>query len=66
MLLYPYIQGYTISYGKTAEILGVHELDVISSYGKMRMVDTQKSSEELDNDIQAIMKARGQLDDCYF
>jgi len=54
MLLYPYIQDCTISYGKAAEILGVHKLDLISLYGKMGMSYFQESMEELNDDIQAI------------
>jgi len=59
MLLYPYVQDCTISYGKAAEILGVHKLDLISLYGKMGMSYIQESPGELETDMAAIRRARG-------
>ncbi len=59
MLLYPYIQDCTISYGKAAEILGVHKLDLISLYGKMGMSYIQELPGELEADMVAIKRVRG-------
>ena len=59
MLLYPYVQDCTISYGKAAEILGVHKLDLIALYGKMGMSYIQELPSELETDIDTIKKGRG-------
>ena len=35
LLLYPYIENLTISYGRAAEILGMSKLDLIVLYGNL-------------------------------
>ena len=58
MILYPYIQDDTISYGKAAELLGVHKLDLIALYGKLGISYLRESVDELTSDLQAIKKLR--------
>ena len=58
MLLYPYIQGSTISHGKAAEILGVHKLDLITLYGMLGLPYIQESEEELKEDLLAVRSLR--------
>lgn len=59
MLVFPYIQNDTISYGKAAELLGMNKLDLISLYGSLGITYLNQSEEELDSDILAIQKVRG-------
>lgn len=59
MLVFPYIQNDTISYGKAAELLGMNKLDLISLYGSLGITYLDQSEEELDSDILAIQKVRG-------
>lgn len=59
MLVFPYIQNDTISYGKAAELLGMNKLDLISLYGSLGITYLDQSEEELDSDIFAIQKVRG-------
>jgi len=61
MILYPYIQDNTISYGKAAELLGIHKLDLIALYGKLGISYLQESVEEITSDLQAIKKLRSNL-----
>lgn len=61
MILYPYIQNDTISYGKAAELLGVHKLDLIALYGKLGISYFQESVEEIASDLQTIKKLRSNL-----
>ena len=35
MIIFPFIQNETISYGKAAEILNLRKLDLITLYGKL-------------------------------
>ena len=58
MLLYPYVYDCTISYGKAAEILGVHKSDLIALYGKMGIPYIQELPEEFETDIDTIKKIR--------
>jgi len=59
MLVFPYIQNDTISYGKAAELLGMNKLDLISLYGSLGICYLDQTEEELDSDILAIQKVRG-------
>ena len=61
MILYPYIQDDTISYGKAAELLGVHKLDLIALYGKLGISYLRESVDELTSDLQAIKKLMSNL-----
>ncbi len=51
MMLYPFIQNLTISYGRAAQLLGVHKFDLIAFYNKMGMPYLNQSAEELDEEI---------------
>ncbi len=59
MLLYPYIQDGTISYGKAAEILGIHKLDLIVLFGKMGLDYLTEAGCDLDEDVASVRRARG-------
>lgn len=61
MILYPYIQDNTISYGKAAELLGVHKLDLIALYGKLGIAYLQESVEEITSDLQSIKNLKSNL-----
>lgn len=61
MILYPYIQDDTISYGKAAELLGVHKLDLITLYGKLGISYLHESVEDITSDLQSIKKLRSNL-----
>lgn len=60
MLLYPYIQDGIISHGKAAEILGIHKIDLIVLYGKLGMPYFRETQIELNEDIEAVKRARRQ------
>lgn len=51
MMLYPYIQNGTISYGKAAEILGVFKMNLITLYGKMGLPYIDMSDEEIEEEL---------------
>ena len=38
MILFPYIRNETISYGKAAQILGIHKLDLIAIYSTLGII----------------------------
>lgn len=61
MILYPYIQDDTISYGKAAELLGVHKLDLITLYGKLGISYFHESVEDITSNLQSIKKLRSNL-----
>ena len=45
MLLYPSIHNNSISFGRAAEILGIHKIDLVTLYGRMgiNFVDMKSS-----------------------
>lgn len=61
MLVYPYIQDGSISYGKAAEMLGVRKMDLIVLYGKMGLPYFDETEEELEEDIDNIRNIRGEI-----
>lgn len=56
MILFPYIQDETISYGKAAQILGINKIDLITLYGALDIPYFDETKEELESDI-ATLKA---------
>lgn len=54
LLLHPYIQDDTISYGKAAEILGMNKLDLISLYGKLGIDFVGMSDDEFDDEVKRV------------
>ena len=54
MIIFPFIQNETISYGKAAEILGLHKMDLVTLYGSLGLPYFNQSKEELDEDLQNI------------
>ena len=54
MLVYPYIQNGTISYGKAAELLGIYKMDLITLYGSMGIAYFDESREKLEADLMAL------------
>ena len=53
MMLYPFIQNVTISYGRAAELLGVNKLDLIEFYNRMGMPYLRPTEEDLDEELAA-------------
>ena len=51
MILFPYIQNLTISYGRAAEILGVHKTVLIEFYNSLGIPYLNQSEEELLEDL---------------
>lgn len=58
LLLYPYIANGDISNGKAAELLGISKMELLDMFGEMGIPYYNQTSEELDNDIQALRKLR--------
>ena len=54
MIIFPFIQNETISYGKAAEILNLRKLDLITLYGKMGLPYFNQTKEELEEDLKNI------------
>ena len=61
MILYPYIQDETLSYGKAAEILGIAKLDLIALYSRLGISYFDQTKEELESDILAIKRLREKI-----
>ena len=59
MMLFPLIRNLTISYGRAAEILGVHKTDLIEFYEAMGIPYLNQSREELLADLTALEKVLG-------
>ena len=57
MIIFPFIQNETISYGKAAEILNLRKLDLITLYGKMGLHYFNQTEEELEDDLKNIKSA---------
>lgn len=58
MILFPYIRNETISYGKAAQILGIHKLDLIAIYSTLGIAYIDQTKEELENDIEVLKTLR--------
>lgn len=54
MMIYPFIKNETISYGRAAEILGVHKLDLIELYGRLGVPYFNQTKEELEEELRTI------------
>ena len=59
MILFPYIQNLTISYGRAAEILGVHKTDLIEFYDSLGIPYLNQSEEELFDDLATLDRVLG-------
>ena len=59
MILVPYIRNLTISYGRAAEILGVHKTDLIEFYDSLGIPYLNQSKEELLEDIATLARVSG-------
>ena len=57
MIIFPFIQNETISYGKAAEILNLRKLDLITLYGEMGLPYFNQTKEELEEDLRNIKSA---------
>lgn len=54
MMIYPFVQGETISYGRAAEILNLNKIDLIELYGQLGLPYFNQTKEELEEDLQNI------------
>ena len=59
MVLFPYIQNLTISYGRAAEILGVHKTDLIEFYDSLGIPYLNQSEEEILEDLATLDRVLG-------
>ena len=59
MILFPYIQNLTISYGRAAEILGVHKTDLIEFYDSLGIPYLNQSEKELFDDLAILDRVLG-------
>lgn len=59
MLVYPYIKSGVMSYGKAAEMLGLHKIDLITLYGKLGLPYFDVTEEEFEEDLAVLKKLRG-------
>ena len=59
MILFPYIRNLTISYGRAAEILGVHKTDLIEFYDSLGIPYLNQSEEELLEDLATLDRVLG-------
>ena len=59
MLVYPYIKRGVMSYGKAAEMLGLHKVDLIALYGKLELPYFDETEEEYEEDLAVLKKLRG-------
>ena len=58
MILFPYIQNDTISYGKAAQILGIHKMDLIALYSNLGLPYLDQTSDELESDVATLKELR--------
>ena len=59
MLLYPFIQNLTISYGRAAEILGVHKFDLIDYYCSIGLPYLNQTIADLEDELADIHEFEG-------
>ncbi|MBR3534797.1 MAG: UPF0175 family protein [Oscillospiraceae bacterium] len=59
MLIYPFIRNLTISYGRAAEILGVHKPDLIEFYDSIGIPYISLSENELLEDLATLDRVMG-------
>ena len=58
MILFPYIKRDVISYGKAAQLLGIHKIDLIALYSSLGIPYLEQTKEELETDIAVLKKIR--------
>lgn len=54
MIIFPFIQDETISYGRAAEILNLKKIDLIQLYGSLGFPYFNQTKEELEEDLRNI------------
>ena len=54
MIIFPFIQDETISYGRAAEILNLKKIDLIQLYGSLGLPYFNQTKEELEEDLRNI------------
>jgi hypothetical protein len=54
MIIFPFIQDETISYGRAAEILNLKKIDLIKLYGNLGLPYFNQTKEELEEDLQNV------------
>ena len=54
MIIFPFIQDETISYGRAAEILNLKKIDLIQLYDSLGFPYFNQTKEELEEDLQNI------------
>lgn len=54
MIIFPFIQNETISYGRAAEILNLKKIDLIQLYGSLGFPYLNQTKEELEEDLRNI------------
>ena len=54
MIIFPFIQDETISYGRAAEILNLKKIDLIQLYGSLGFPYFNQTKEELQEDLRNI------------
>lgn len=59
LLLYPGIANNTISYGRVAELLGMHKIDLIKLYSRLRIQYLDMTDEEFGEEIQTVKRLAG-------
>ena len=60
MIIFPFIQDETISYGRAAEILNLKKIDLIQLYGSLGLPYFNQTKEELEEDLRNIKLVMGQ------
>ena len=58
MILFPYIKRDVISYGKAAQLLGIHKIDLIALYSSLGIPYLEQTKEELESDVAVLKKIR--------
>ena len=61
MIIFPFIQDETISYGRAAEILNLNKIDLIKLYGSLGLPYFNQTKEELEEDLKNIKLIMWQL-----
>lgn len=56
MLLYPYVQKGMVSFGKAAEILGIHKLDALDLYGELGLAYFDQTADALEEDLETFQQ----------
>ena len=59
LMLYPYIQDKTIFYGKAAEILGIHKIEIIELYESMGLPYFNMDISDVEEDLETFHSLRG-------